>query len=104
MWFYRADFDITYKSRLLSDYLYPSTSRTQMSSSLLISSKSVEADMPTTSTVSGTGSSTTTNSIVTTVSTNNTNSSSYSSKVRNFGFIAGANQVRFIVCLFILSF
>ncbi|XP_018651636.1 hypothetical protein Smp_172540 [Schistosoma mansoni] len=41
MWFYRADFDITYKSRLLSDYLYPpSTSRTQMSSSLLTSSKS----------------------------------------------------------------
>ncbi|CAH8565364.1 unnamed protein product [Schistosoma bovis] len=99
MWFYRADFDITYKSRLLSDYLYPSTSRTQMSSSLLISSKSVEADMPTTSTVSGTGSSTTTNSIVTTVSTNNTNSSSYSSKVRNFGFIAGANQV-FVACGF----
>ncbi|RTG83870.1 WD repeat-containing protein mio, partial [Schistosoma bovis] len=98
MWFYRADFDITYKSRLLSDYLYPSTSRTQMSSSLLIS-KSVEADMPTTSTVSGTGSSTTTNSIVTTVSTNNTNSSSYSSKVRNFGFIAGANQV-FVACGF----
>ncbi|CAH8563047.1 unnamed protein product [Schistosoma guineensis] len=99
MWFYRADFDITYKSRLLSDYLYPSTSRTQMSSSLWISSKSVEADMPTTSTVSGAGSSTTTNSIVTTVSTNNTNSSSYSSKVRNFGFIAGANQV-FVACGF----
>ncbi|KAK4470171.1 hypothetical protein MN116_005752 [Schistosoma mekongi] len=109
MWFYRADFDITYKSRLLSDYFSStSASRTQMSTSLLIpSSKSVEVDVPTSSSTTGTSSS---NCSTTTVSTSIANSSAYtgsssssssssSSKVRNIGFVAGANQV-FVACGF----
>ncbi|CAH8545006.1 unnamed protein product [Heterobilharzia americana] len=87
MWFCRADFDITYKSRILSDYMSStSNSRNQMSSSLLMSSKTIESDMATTT-------------AVTTTSTMNTTNVAHSCKVRNIGLVAGANQV-FVACGF----
>nr|CAH8855489.1 unnamed protein product [Trichobilharzia regenti] len=101
MWFYRADFDITYKSRLLSDYMSSgNSSKSHVSSSLLMSSKTVEPD---TGSVTINNSTTSFNSnsspTVSSASTSSVTNTLHGVKVRSIGLVAGANQV-FVACGF----